>query len=76
MANFGSITYEPTKTYLYEKKKFEYQTHAKCDRLKVFLKASQVWQGDRFLNNNYKVNSIQSKEGRKLNLADCSRRFS
>ena len=76
LGNFRSITYEPTKTYLYEKKKFDYQAHSKCDRLKMFLRASQVWEGDKFLVNNHRVNSIQSKEGRKLNLAEYNRKFS
>jgi hypothetical protein len=61
---------------LYEKKKFDYETHAKCDRLKMYMRASQVWSSDKFLKANHKVNPIQSKEGRKLNLAEYNRKYS
>lgn len=63
---------------MHDKKKFEFQSRQKCDRVKIFQRSASVWNTDRFLRaNNYKHSQslLVSREGRKLNLADFNSKF-
>jgi hypothetical protein len=64
-----------TKSYLYEKKKFKWNSNKKCDRVKQFQKINQTWQADRFLSNNHQVHPNESREGRKLQLSEFNYKF-
>lgn len=72
---FTSIDFAPSQYYLYEKKKHEYQVNNKCDRLKMFQKVNNLWKSDRFLANNHVKHPNESREGRKLNLAEYNQQF-
>ena len=60
---------------MYEKKKFQWEATRKCDRVKLFQDLSYSWNKDKFLTNCHKVHPIDSKEGRKLHLADFNKKF-
>jgi len=61
--------------YSYQKKKFDWDRKQKCDRVNMFQRVNTVWQTDKYLNSNFKYNSIESKEGRKLNLGAFYNKF-
>lgn len=70
--------FTPSKSYMHEKKRFQFQVKQKCDRVKIFHRSASVWETDPFLRaNNYKhsQSSLVSREGRKLNLADFNSKF-
>ena len=61
--------FTPSKSYAHTKKKFDWERKQKCDRVSMFQRVNHVWQNDKYLNSNFKNNSIESKEGRKLGLS-------
>lgn len=67
--------FTPSKMYSYQKKKFDWDRKQKCDRVNMFQRVNTVWQTDKYLNSNFKYNSIESKEGRKLNLGAFYNKF-
>ena len=69
-----SIDFEPSSYYLYEQMKFLHKSQTKSDRLNAFLKHKHQWESNSFISNNHVKHSDQSREGRKLNLAEYNRR--
>ena len=60
---------------MYEKKKFKWEAKQKSDRVKMFQQMNNHWKSDKFLTNNHKVHPNESREGRKLKLAEYNQKF-
>jgi len=75
LARLAYSDFNTSKSYAYQKMKFEWDRAQKGDKVDLFQQFNSAWKSDKFLTNNYKYTSIQSREGRKLNLSDFYKRF-
>mmetsp|Transcript_5070 Transcript_5070/g.4633 ORF Transcript_5070/g.4633 Transcript_5070/m.4633 type:complete len:175 (-) Transcript_5070:192-716(-) len=67
---------QPTKSYIHEWEKYQQKNQNTSDLVKKHQSNVHHWKQDRFLAENHSgVKNNQSKEGRKLGLAEFHRRF-
>jgi hypothetical protein len=55
---FAQSEFNTSKSYAYEKMKFEWDRAQKGDKVNLYQQFNSAWKSDRFLNNNYKYTSI------------------
>lgn len=55
---FTQSEFNTSKSYAYQKMKFEWDRAQKGDRVSLYQEFNTAWKGDRFLTNNYKYTSI------------------